>query len=325
MMQLTDNSFINYQLGTDNKLTMKHYYPTYYQDFRCIAADCPDSCCQGWDVVIDSETEQFYNSVQGDFGDKLREAIFTDADGDRVFRLAEHKKCPFWGDDKLCGIYRTLGEEHLCETCARFPRITMDYTVFTEHTLSLACPEAARLILMTDDAYADYSDIQAEECEDYDAQIMRLLLNARDRMADVLKERIPLEERFGRLLRIADEVQRAMTGVVFDPAGNDRDVFEQLEYIDEKNRLLFVRAAEKQPDFSRYERELTNLSLYWLYRYFLGVIGDGDVMAVVRFLIVSVKVAANLAEECGDIVAAAQTYSKEIEQSYENMEILMRN
>ena len=304
---------------------MKHYYPSYYQQFRCIAADCPDSCCQGWDVVIDSETEQFYSTVQGEFGEKLREAIFTDADGDRVFRLAEHKKCPFWGDDRLCDIYRTLGEEHLCATCAQFPRLTMDYTVFCEHFLALACPEAARLILATDGAYADFSVLDIGLCEDYDTEVMRLLLNARDRMADVLKARIPLEERFGRLLRIADEAQRAMTGVVFEPDGNDRDVFAQLEYIGEKNRLLFVRAAEKKPDFSRHERELTNLALYWLYRYFLGVIGDGSVVAVIRFLIMSVKVAANLAEECGDIAAAAQTYSKEIEQSYENMEILMRN
>ena len=116
---------------------MKHVYPTYYQAFRCIAADCPDSCCQGWDVVIDSDTETFYNSVQGKFGEKLRGAIYTDQDGDRVFRLADEKKCPFWGEDRLCDIYRELGEEHLCLTCAQFPRLKMDYTVFCEHTLAL--------------------------------------------------------------------------------------------------------------------------------------------------------------------------------------------
>ena len=44
-----------------------------------------------------------------------------------------------------------------------------------------------------------------------------------------------------------------------------------------------------------------------------------------RFLIGSVQVIGNLAERCGDIVTAAQLYSKEIEQSYENMELLMRS
>ena len=130
---------------------MKHYYPSYYEKFRCIAASCPDSCCQGWDVVIDCETEGFYNSVKGDFGERLRKAIYTDSDGDRVFHLADEKKCPFWGNDKLCEIYKELGEEHLCDTCAHFPRLTLEFEDFCEHSLALACPEAARLILTTDD------------------------------------------------------------------------------------------------------------------------------------------------------------------------------
>ena len=66
---------------------MKHYYPKYYESFHCIAADCPDSCCRGWDVVIDSDAEDFYRTVKGDFGERLRNAIVTDSDGDRVFSL----------------------------------------------------------------------------------------------------------------------------------------------------------------------------------------------------------------------------------------------
>ncbi|MBQ3264560.1 MAG: flagellin lysine-N-methylase [Ruminococcus sp.] len=301
---------------------MEHLYPTYYRAFRCIAADCPDSCCQGWDVVIDSETEAFYNSVQGAFGEKLREAIFTDADGDRIFYLSEKKKCPFWGEDRLCDIYRELGEEHLCATCARFPRITMDYTVFTEHTLALACPEAARLILTTDNAYTAFADIAVKECGDYDAAIMRRLLDARDRAADILTEHIPLFQRLEKLLHHAAEWQKKLTGYTPEGAEGVSSLFAALDYINENDRVKIARAAEVQPDFIRREKELTNLALYWLYRCLLGAIGDLDVTAPIRFLIASVGVVANLAEECGDIVAAAQLYSKEIEQSYENMERL---
>ena len=67
---------------------MKHYYPSYYQRFHCIAAACPDSCCQGWDVVIDSDTEAFYHTVQGELGKRLRETIYTDPDGDRIFFIS---------------------------------------------------------------------------------------------------------------------------------------------------------------------------------------------------------------------------------------------
>ena len=46
----------------------------------------------------------------------------------------------------LCDIYINMGENALCETCKRFPRITLDYSQFQEKILSLACPEALRLL-----------------------------------------------------------------------------------------------------------------------------------------------------------------------------------
>lgn len=304
---------------------MKYYDPAYYSEFRCIAAACPDSCCQGWDVVIDSETEEFYNSVQGDFGDKLRKAIYTDPDGDRVFRLAEEKKCPFWGADHLCDIYRELGEGHLCDTCAQFPRITMDYTTFTEHTLALACPEAARLILSADDAYADFAAIDCKSCEEYDADAMRFLLRVRNRAVNILTESKPFAERLVQLRESATEAQKELTGEVVACKPLSPDVFEKLEYIDEGNREIIIQAAKENADFSQNEAELTRLALYWLYRYLLGAIDTYDLIAPIRFIIDSVAVVANLAQKSGDVITAAQTYSKEVEQSYENMEVLMRN
>lgn len=301
---------------------MKHYYPAYYREFRCIAAACPDSCCQGWDVVIDSETEDYYNSVQGEFGEKLREAIYTDPDGDRVFHLAAEKKCPFWGADHLCDIFRELGEEHLCDTCTQFPRITMDYTTFTEHTLALACPEAARLILSVDEAYRDLVDIDCVPCEEYDADAMRLLLTVRERAAMLLTQPIPLAERFEKLGTLATEAQRELTGEVVTLGSLSPGVFEDLEYIEECNRGKIIQAAKAEPDLTQSEAELTRLGLYWLYRYLLGAIDSYDVTAPIRFLIDSVGIVANMAQKSGDVIAAAQTYSKEIEQSYENLEKL---
>ena len=301
---------------------MKYYDPAYYRRFRCIAAACPDSCCQGWDVVIDSETEKFYHSVQGDFGDKLREAICTDPDGDRVFRLAKEKKCPFWDADHLCDIFRELGEEHLCDTCARFPRIKMDYTTFTEHTLALACPEAARLILSADDAYTELAVTDCAECEEYDADVMRFLLRLRDHAANILTKPIPLAERFEQLYQSATEAQKELTGenVVFEPLSPG--IFEKSEYIDDNNRKRIIRAAGEKADLTQREAELTRLALYWLYRYLLGAIDTYDIIAPIRFIIGSVGIVANLARKSGDVITAAQVYSKEIEQSYENMEEL---
>ena len=42
---------------------MKIVKPTFYKDFKCIAGDCPDSCCQGWEVDADAESLEYYNTL----------------------------------------------------------------------------------------------------------------------------------------------------------------------------------------------------------------------------------------------------------------------
>ena len=100
------------------------------------------------------------------------------------------------------------------------------------------------------------------------------------------------------------------------------EIFEELEYIEESNREKILQAAKTEPDLSHNEAELTRLGLYWLYRYLLGAIDSYDITAPIRFLIDSVGIVGNMAQKSGDIIAAAQIYSKEIEQSYENLEEL---
>ncbi len=306
---------------------MKHYYPAYYESFLCIAADCPDSCCRGWDVVIDSDTERFYRSVNGDLGKQLREAIISDSDGDRIFRLADNKNCPFWGEDKLCDIYRKLGEEHLCETCAKFPRLTMEYEDMTEHTLALACPEAARLILSTDNAYSAFTQTDASGCEDCDTDVTRLLLVSRQRCADLLAADKALADRLRDCLSYAEAVQarlypRKESSEVPGLREDLPALFDQLEYIDDRDRDKIVRAAHKA-DFSSQEAELTRLALYDLFRYWLKSVDTLDVISPVAFMIVSAVIVSNLSRENHlALYEAAQMYSKEIEQSDENIERL---
>ena len=46
--------------------------PTYFNEFACIGGACEDNCCIGWEVDIDDESLEVYNSVGGEFGDRLR-------------------------------------------------------------------------------------------------------------------------------------------------------------------------------------------------------------------------------------------------------------
>ena len=124
---------------------MREIYPSHYAAFHCIAGACPDSCCKEWEIVVDTASAERYRSVSGTLGERLRQAMITDADGDIVFQ--EHNsRCPFWNAQQLCDIHGELGEDALCETCRLFPRITQDYGDFIEYDISPACPEAARLL-----------------------------------------------------------------------------------------------------------------------------------------------------------------------------------
>ena len=127
---------------------MLEIYPDYYRKFTCLGGSCPDTCCAQWEVVVDDDTAALYAAVPGELGDALRQTLTMDEDGDRILRFSEGR-CPLLTSGGLCSVQMALGHEALCKTCREFPRLIQDYTNFREHSLSLSCPEAARLILLS--------------------------------------------------------------------------------------------------------------------------------------------------------------------------------
>ncbi|GAA0118101.1 flagellin lysine-N-methylase [Clostridium perfringens] len=124
---------------------MKVRVPNYFNEFKCIASECEDTCCAGWEIVIDDETYKRYENVEGEFGEILRSKIVK-SDGENIF-LLNNGNCSFLNEKKMCEIYINLGEDHLCYTCQQFPRYTEEFLDLKEVGLSLSCPEAARIIL----------------------------------------------------------------------------------------------------------------------------------------------------------------------------------
>ncbi len=170
---------------------MKQYniYPTYYDKFQCIAADCTDCCCAYWQVAIDNETALMYECVEGEMGERLRLSQTIDVDGDRVFRLKEDR-CPFLEKSGLCEIQRRLGEEYLCATCYSYPRAVQEYSDFAEHDLSLSCPEAARLILSESvhSGYIEYLDEVPDYELLYTPEFMDMLRGTREILRRIICE-----------------------------------------------------------------------------------------------------------------------------------------
>lgn len=295
---------------------MKELYPDYYSKFKCIANKCPDSCCQDWDVVVDEESESFYNGVKGNFGDKIRSVTVTDEDGDRIFTL-NNRRCPFWNKDELCDIYINLGEEHLCETCKKFPRITMEFDGFTEYTLSLACPEAARLILGGDFIIPEWNYNTDEN--------ISFLLNARKAVLKIFDEELSFKEKLKKAFSFSKDIQNELSPSSkknIKPEKGFNKVFhihERLEYINPAYADK-IRKAENFSFTELYDDIYTRLARYYIHRYYLNAVESFDVLSVLKKIFCAYVITSALAdnEENPDIVRIIQNYSKEVEHSYDN-------
>ena len=124
---------------------MNVYAPAYYTRFKCTTGRCRHTCCAGWEIDIDDATLAKYNSIGGNFGERLRNSI--DYSGTPHFMLEEGDKCPFLNDEKLCDIIIRLGEDNICDICRDHPRFRNFWSGRIEIGLGLACESACRLIL----------------------------------------------------------------------------------------------------------------------------------------------------------------------------------
>ena len=136
----------------------KSLYPEYYDEFKCIGGSCEDSCCVGWDIDIDKITFRKYYKVQDSEMKRMfqknvhnnEESFSDDVDYGKV-KLKSDKRCPFLDCDNYCVIHSKLGEDYLSNVCTCFPRITNLVDGCYERSLDVACPEAARILLLKED------------------------------------------------------------------------------------------------------------------------------------------------------------------------------
>ena len=128
---------------------MEIYAPDYYKSFSCIANECKNTCCAGWEIDIDDETLKRYKACKNSFAEQIMENI-EEVDGTSHFILKE-ERCPFLNNDNLCDIILNLDESYLCGICSDHPRFRNFFDSRTEIGLGLCCEEAARIILNNKD------------------------------------------------------------------------------------------------------------------------------------------------------------------------------
>lgn len=311
---------------------MKLIKPSYFDTFRCTASACPDSCCKEWDVQIDPDKAAFYRDLPGQLGEHLRQ-VMKNEDGETVMSIIDGR-CPMWREDGLCRIQAELGEDALCKTCREFPRLTHDYGDFVEMGLELSCPEAARIILNA--AEPDFLTLEApgSELPEYDAVDMALLLRSRDTARRILSDAArPVGESLALLLMYAYQAQSELDGAEEMPFDADVALGEARRLATSGNIcqiLDFFKNLEiLTPDWAKrldvpapavWEFRHLTLARYFVDRYWLQAISDYDLVSRAKLAVISCLLVKNLG---GDLIRTAQLYSKEIENSIENVEALL--
>ena len=300
-------------------------YPSYYKDFTCIAAACPDSCCHLWTVDVDEAAAKIYRALPGPLGDRLRQVLTAD----NTMEL-ENGRCPMWRQDGLCRIQAQLGHEALCKTCREFPRLTHDYGDFIEYGLELSCPEAARLIFSCEQALVS-EELPGGSAPEYDLEVMDILKDSRSKVLDFLSTTsLPLNRALTAVLLYGHGVQGAIDGdgdTEFDPAscltlgekfaGNGDFTalirfFSGLESLTDRWPAL-LQNATPQP----ITHKLRPLAIYMVQRYWLQAVSDYDLISRVKLTVAACILVASLGIE------AAQLFSKEIENSSDNIDAIL--
>lgn len=320
---------------------MKIVYPDYYNDFRCSAGECIDTCCAGWEIVVDSESAEKYHSVSGEFGKKLQNMMTTDEDDDIIFK-SQNSRCPFLNEKNLCDIYINCGEGFLCHTCNMFPRFVEEFGSVREIGIGLGCPEAAKIILNQKKEWSFLSEINDElpEPNDIEPELYYSLLELRKKLFEIVfNKSITAECALAEILRLADLCQsmideenyESVCGICNSFSINKnaklklfgreaQKILSEFEILSEKwKNILENIDFDSETEFSDSFR---NIAAYYIYRYFLKSVYDYDAITKVRACVFSCEVISRVLK-CGiNLEDAARMYSKEAEYSAENIENL---
>ena len=281
-------------------------FPNYYEKFNCIADKCKHSCCIGWEIDIDDDTMDFYNSLDTELGEKIRANIEGDPPH---FALKERDRCPFLNGKGLCDIILSCGESALCEICTLHPRFKNFYENYEEVGLGLCCEEAVRVILDTDEKFEiEIPSLATDDERDF--------LEIRGTVFDIL------QDRESSILTRFEELAEMFSLKFNFSISKLRDKYLSLERLDEKwgEELLKLKEFDKSV-FDKYPIYFEQLAVYFVFRHFY----EGDMRENVNFALMSCYVLGAMWSRCADkekMFDLVRRYSSEVEYSEENLDMI---
>lgn len=201
---------------------MKVLKPFYYDDFKCIAGDCIDNCCNAeWEISIDKKTYKKYRKLKGQWGNKINNNIGRIRSNISDLRYGKiklkDKGCSLLDEKGLCTIHANLGVGYLCNTCKVYPREITKLGEIYERNLFMSCPEVARYFVKHKGNF--YFNMDEEELLDldkdyiinknYDEKLYNLLWDSRSLAMEIIQfKEIEIWKRIIFLKILTDKVQK---------------------------------------------------------------------------------------------------------------------
>ena len=185
---------------------MRYTIPHYYREFSCAADRCTDTCCAGWEIMIDPVSLRKYRKTKGPLGNRLHNSIRWDQGSFKQYG----RRCAFLADSGLCDLYSDGGPGMLCKTCRTYPRHIEEFEGVREISLCISCIEAARIVLGRREPvrFLDFEREGEEDYGDFDFLLYTKLTDARELAVRILQDRShPLTERASMALALAHDLQ----------------------------------------------------------------------------------------------------------------------
>lgn len=297
---------------------MKIVKPTFYKNFKCIAGDCHDSCCQGWEVDADSDSLEYYKTLDNSLEIKKRidSVLSKDEFDNTIFTLAPKKRCPFLNDENLCDMHIAIGGEHTPYTCRTFPRFIYDFGATREIGISFSCLVASDMMYNTE-SFDFETDINSDlpTLNDIDAEKYFLLYKGRAEAYKIAKDKNKsIRERLNDLLDLGVLLQEKLFS--YDEGGDDIaffDVFKNPELINPEWKEKVENFSLKQVSDTQSNE---NILMYFLYKYLMQAVYDDDVLSKIKMAVLGVLINTYFGEDSWTV----HLWSKETEHSQYNMD-----
>ena len=325
---------------------MIYIKPSFYDDFKCIASECSDNCCIGWEIDVDENTLQKYNGLNTPLGDEIRSKITTSEDGSKCFALGENDRCPFLNKKNLCRIIIGCGEDALCEICKNHPRFYEWFPGVTECGLGLSCEAVCRILLSDESPFTlvESEDDEPIVIEGKDETIIsdsHIFISAlRERFFDILFSSD--KTYYEKLEKLCVSAQNFCGEDL--PLRNSKKIIEaysKTEPIDD-NWVAYITDLRdgfdeyylKRKQFKeqyKHDKLYPKILAYILYRHLIKAAFDADVLSRVCFCLEAIRFIelCDMKTYCNkgsltleDRIQNLKNWSKQVEYSEENTELL---